>query len=127
MKLCIIDNETTRQRNLRSILASLGYKSGDIETFDDENVAVNNLKKKTYNLLFIYEQMPKVKAVDLVKDLKGISRLKSLPIIVYSNEVTKDAVLQSVQAGANGFLGYPFSVSDVESALKVALGIKTKN
>lgn len=120
MKLCIIDNEALRQRNLRSILASLGYKSADVETFDDENLGLSNVKKKNFNACFIYMGLPKMNGIDVLKEIRSNSRLKTLPVILYSTEVTKENVVAAVQAGASGFLGYPFSVSDVESSLKQA-------
>lgn len=124
MKICIIDNETLRQRNLRSILASLGYKSADVESFDDEVNGLGNLKKKNFGAVFINLELPRMSGLDLLREIRTNTRLKHLPVIIYSAEVSKENVVASVQAGASNFLGYPFSVSDVESALHVAL--KTK-
>ena len=121
MKLFIIDNEVTRQRNLRSILSSLGYKSAEVESADDPSNGIAALKKKAFNACFVFLGLPKVSGLDVVKEIRANSRLKSLPVIVYSGEVSKENVMESVQAGASGFLGYPFSVSDVESALKHAM------
>ena len=121
LKVFIIDNEVARQRNLRSILSSLGYKSGDVESADDPNNGLSALKKKHYNALFVYLTMPKMGGLDVIRDARSNARLKSLPIIVYSSEVSKENVMEAVQAGANGFLGYPLSVSDVASALRHAM------
>jgi len=120
MKLCIIDNESLRQRNLRSVLSSLGYKSADVESFDDGQIAIANLKKRNYGLVFLYLTLPKMTGLEVLKEIKASSRLKSLPVIIYNSEVSKEIVVGAIQAGASGFVGYPFSVSDVESALKVA-------
>lgn len=120
MKVLIIDNEMTRQRNLRSILASLGFRSADVESADDPGIAINNMKKKNFAIVFVYREMPKMSAMDVIKEIRGNSRLKSTPVVVYSSEVNKEIVVETVQGGANGFLGYPFSVSDVESAMKTA-------
>ena len=126
MKLFIVDNETTRQRNLRAILASLGYRSADVESCDDPTQGVALLKKKHYDCIFVYMTMPKVSGLDFVKEIRSNSRLKSLPVVVYSSEVSKENVVASVQSGASGFLGYPFSVSDVESVLRQATGKRQK-
>lgn len=123
MKIFIIDNEVARQRNLRAILQSLGYKSGEVESSDDPALGISELKKRQYGALFVYLEMPKMNALDLARTVRSSSRLKQLPIVVYSADVSKDNVMSAVEAGANGFLGYPFSVSDVESALRHA----TKN
>lgn len=121
LRVFIIDNEVARQRNLRSILSSLGYKSGEVESSDDPIMGIAQLKKKHFNALFVYQVMPKMSGIDVVKEIRSNPRLKSLPVIIYHSEVSKDHVMEAVQAGANGYLGYPFSVSDVESALRHAV------
>ena len=120
LKILIIDNEMTRQRNLRSILTSLGFKSADLESTDDPAVTIGNMKKKSFNLVFIYRDLGKTNALAVLKEIKGNMRLKSTPVIIYSSEISKDIIVESVQGGASGFLGYPFSVSDVETAMKQA-------
>jgi two-component system chemotaxis response regulator CheY len=120
LKILIIDNEMTRQRNLRSILTSLGFKSADLESTDDPTIAISNMKKKNFNLVFVYRDLGKTNASAVIKDIRGNMRLKGTPVIVYSSEISKDIIVDSVQGGANGFLGYPFSVSDVEAAMTQA-------
>ncbi len=120
MKVLIIDNEMTRQRNLRSILSSLGFKSADVESSDDPSTGLQNMKKKSFNIVFLYRELPKMSALDVLKEIRGNQRLKGIPVVVYSSEVNKEIILEAVQGGASGFVGYPFSVSDVESAMKQA-------
>jgi CheY-like chemotaxis protein len=120
VRMLVIDNETIRQRNLRAILSSLGYKSAEVESVDDPINGITLMKKKAYDCVFVYMYFPKMSGLDFVKELRVHTRLKSVPVVVYSNEVSKENVIACVQAGANGFLGYPFSVSDVESSIKQA-------
>ena len=120
MKIFIIDNEVPRQRNLRAILSSLGYKSGEVESSDDPSSGLNELKKRAFGALFVCREIPKQGAVELIKQVRSSSRLKNLPIIVYSSEVSKENVMEAVESGADSFVGYPFSVSNVESALSAA-------
>jgi two-component system chemotaxis response regulator CheY len=120
LKILLIDNEAQRQRNLRTILASLGYKSGDVESIEDGQNALSLLKKKVFNCIIIFNEMQKTSGIEILKDIRSNSRLKGIPVIIYSADVSKDVIASAVQAGANGFLGYPFSASDVESALRQA-------
>jgi CheY-like chemotaxis protein len=121
MKILIIDSEMTRQRNLRSILSSLGYKSAEIDSADDPNVGISNMKKKTYNVVFMYREFPKVSGIEILQEIRSNARFRGVPIVLYSSEINKDVIVEGVQAGANSFLGYPFSVSDVESAMAQAI------
>jgi two-component system chemotaxis response regulator CheY len=124
MKILIIDNEMTRLRNLRSILTSMGYKSGALESSDDPSNALGLMKKKSFNLVFIYRDLGKITGIQILKDIRSNMRLKNTPVIIYSGDITKDMIVESVTNGANGFLGYPFSVSDVEAAMKQAVSGK---
>lgn len=121
MKILIIDNEMTRQRNLRAILSSLGYKSAEIDSSDDPNAGITHLKKKTYNVVFMYREFPKISGIEVLQEIRSNARFRSIPIVLYSSEINKDIIVEGVQAGANSFLGYPFSVSDVESAMEQAI------
>lgn len=118
MKLIIVDNETVRQRNLRSILSSLGYKSADVEGTDDAAIGLNTIKKKRFDCAFISLAMPKMDGIEVLKQIRENMRLKSLPVIIYGAQASREDVIAAVQAGANGFLGYPFSVSDVEDVIR---------
>ncbi len=116
MRILIFESDTNRQRQLRTILASLGHKSAEIETVPDAKSATNLMRKKRFEVIFIStgagaDRLP------FLRDLKGGAG-KGIVVIVYSADVTKENVLAAVEAGATTFLGYPFSVSDVEGVLK---------
>jgi len=119
MKILIVEPDTSRQRQLRTILASLGHKSGEIETVGDNKTAINTLRKKRFDCAFL-SMGPTMDALALLKEIRSGSS-KGLPSIVYSSEVTKENVVSAAEAGATTFLAYPFSVSDVENVVKQAI------
>lgn len=118
MKILIVEPDPNRQRQLRTILASLGHKSGEIDTVTDAKSAINTLRKKRFDCTFLAMQPP-LDALALLKEMRSGSS-KGLPSIVYSSEVTKENVVSAAEAGATTFLAYPFSVSDVEAVIKQA-------
>ena len=117
MKILIVEPDTNRQRQLRTILTSLGHKSADVETANDSKSALSLLRKKRFDCGFICMGSPQMDGMELLKGLRGGASTKSLPLIVYSGEVTKENVIAAHEAGSSAFLAYPFSVSDVETAL----------
>lgn len=119
MKILIVEPDPNRQRQLRTILASLGHKSGELETVSDSKSAINTLRKKRFDCVFL-AMCPGLDALALLKEIRSGSSSRSLPCIVYSSDVTKENVVSAAEAGANTFLAYPFSVSDVESVIKQA-------
>ena len=120
MRIIIAEPDTARQRQLRTILTSLGHRSGDVETFTDSKGTLSAVRKKRYDLGF-FSHIPGIfDGVKLVKDLRnGIS--KSMPVVLYSTLLDRETLLSANESGANGFLAYPFSVSDVEGSILTAI------
>ena len=117
MKILIVEPDTNRQRQLRTILSSLGHKSGELENALDVKAGINAIRKKRFDCAFV-TLTPPTDGLAFVKEIRGSNSTKSMALIVYSSEVTKENVISAAEAGATTFLAYPFSVSDVELVLK---------
>jgi CheY-like chemotaxis protein len=122
MKLLIVEPDMMRQRQLRTILTSLGHKSVDIEAVGDGKSAVNLIKKKKIECTFI-SMGETIDAVQIINDVRSSPSTKNLGMVVFSVNPTKDSVMAATQAGASSFLAYPFSVNDVENAVVKATGV----
>ncbi|HMO18072.1 MAG TPA: response regulator [Oligoflexia bacterium] len=120
MRILITESDATRQRQLRTILTSLGHKSADIETASDSKSALSMIRKKRYDVAFFCHEGSSFNGLELIRELRG-GTSKSLPIVLFSPNMSREILLEANQVGANGFLSYPFSVSDVEDALTTAL------
>ena len=121
MKNLILEIEASRQRQLRTILASMGHKSADIEICLDAKTALGLLKKRKFDIAFVCISTPANEELGLVRDIRGGRFLASLPIVGYSPEVSREAVIEAKEAGVSSFLAYPFSVSDVEGVITQAV------
>jgi len=121
MRILIAEPDAMRQRQLRTILSSIGHRSADIDTVVDQRGLNSNIRKKRYDIIFLsHAPLDGMDAIKLVGDLKAGSS-KSVPVVLFSTMMDRELVLGANQAGANGFLGYPFSVNDVEGAVKTAI------
>ena len=121
MKFLIVDAETTRQRRIRSILSSLGYKAADIEIVDDPKAAISTMRKKRFTCALVCLILPRSDGIALLKEIRETSMLKALPVILYGPNLSRDVVLEGAQLGASGFFNDPCSVSDVENVLQSAV------
>ena len=117
MKILIVEPDAHKHRQLRTILTSLGHKSADIEGAIDKRSMTVLLRKRRFDFMFLDMQTEAGNSVEMLKGIRGGVSTRTLPVIMFSAEVTKDSVMASHEAGANGFLAYPFSVSDVENAM----------
>lgn len=116
MKLLIVEPDMMRQRQLRTILTSLGHKSVDIEAVNDAKSALNLIKKKKIECTFI-SMGESIDAVQMITEVRSSPSTKNLGMVVFSVNPTKDSVMAATQAGASAFLAYPFSVNEVENAV----------
>lgn len=117
MKILIVEPDTSRQRQLRTILSSIGHKSGEIETANDSKGAISLLRKKRFDISFVAMDAEQFDALELLKNIRTGGSSRGLPVVMYTPDVTKDKVVGAHEAGASGFLAYPFSVSDVETVI----------
>jgi PleD family two-component response regulator len=126
MKILIIEKEASRQRQLRTILASMGHKSADIEICPDAKSALGLLKKRKFDIAFICISAPQNDELTLVREIRGGRFLASLPIVAYAPEVSREGVIEAKEAGVTSFLAYPFSVNDVEGVITQSVGKSSK-
>lgn len=124
MKILIVESDTNKQRQLRTILTSLGHKSADIESVSDNRSALSALRKKRYDCAFLELVSGGVDGMGLLKDIRTSGSSRSLPVVIYGGDITKENVIAAHEAGASGFLAYPFSVSDVENVILRAIAKK---
>lgn len=120
MRILITENDPNRQRQLRTILTSIGHKSAEIETASDSKTALSMIRKKKFDVAFFCYENDGVNGLELIKELRG-GTSKSLPVVLFSPNLSREILLEANQVGANGFLSYPFSVSDVETAIHTAI------
>jgi len=120
MRIIIAEPDTSRQRQLRTILTSLGHKSADVETALDSKTTMSLLRKKRFDIAFFCHAPLSFDGLKLVQDIRS-SNSKSLPIVLYSSSLDRETLLSANECGANGFLAYPFSVSDVEDSIATAI------
>jgi len=51
MRILIAEPDAMRQRQLRTILSSIGHRSADIDTVTDARGLTSNVRKKRYDII----------------------------------------------------------------------------
>src|SRR4051794_14030910 len=109
MNMLIVDPDANRQRQLRTILASLGYKTTNIDSIADLNAALATLQKKRFDCCFLAMTEPRTDSYSVLKAIRAAVPTKAIPVIVFGSDATRENVLSAVEAGASSFLAYPFT------------------
>jgi CheY-like chemotaxis protein len=118
-RIVVVDDETMITSLFQSILNRFGYQSF---IFNDGSEALDFIAKQpeAFDLLITDMTMPQMNGLDL--SLKARAIRPNLPIILctgYSKLISED---QAQDLGIDVFLMKPFSIEDLFSAMRKALG-----
>ena len=122
MDILIVEPRPERQRQLRTILSSLGHRTTSIDSVVDFTRAMTALRKKKYDICFLALNPPQTSATTFLKEIRMSSVNKNLAVVVIIGPgAKKEDITTLIQVGATSFLAYPFSACNVEDAIKKAL------
>jgi CheY-like chemotaxis protein len=116
-KILIVDDNPNMSTLLSDILEIFDFKG---EHADDGAIALEQLRRVKYDMVFTDLRMPNMDGHDLLRAIK--SEHPNMPVVVvtgYSGADTRDEVLAEK---ADGFLSKPFKVNDIQSLLTSLLG-----
>jgi CheY-like chemotaxis protein len=117
MVILIVDGNLHRQRQLKTVLGSLGYKTAAVECVPDFKSGLTALRQRRFDCCFVAMSVTKEQTRTLLDEVRAGPVSKSLIIIVFGPSATKEDVVCAIEAGANLFLTYPFTPQHVESIL----------
>jgi DNA-binding response OmpR family regulator len=67
--------------------------------------------------------LPDANGFDLLVKMRQHPVLKHMPVIMFTAEATREAVLRGLQGGADGYITKPFEPDQLIAAAKAVLGI----
>ena len=106
ISVLVVDDILSARKVLVKFLTDLGVKT--IHEADSGEKAIELLKDPKINLLITDLEMPKMSGYDMLTNLKDSKRLETLPVVVITSHVSKEAVLKAANCGATALLPKPF-------------------
>ncbi|HEX9397653.1 MAG TPA: response regulator [Burkholderiales bacterium] len=88
----------------------------------DEIAAALNLKPLP-DLVLLDVVLPDVSGFDVLSRMRGHEAMKKIPVIMCTARTTREAVLEGMQRGADGYITKPFDVDVLHKAVKTVLGL----
>ncbi len=116
MNVLIVDDFATMRRILRNILKQLGFMN--IIEADDGTTALEVLAKEKIDLIVSDWNMPKMTGLELLKEVRSDSKLKSIPFLMVTAEAQKKNVVDAVQAGVSNYIVKPFTADQILEKLE---------
>ncbi len=102
LTVAIVDDDEVVRKILSQAFVSLGITT---ETFDSGAAFAQAIQTKNYDLAILDLFMQGVSGYDILKRLQGMER--KIPVIVYSQAVQREYVIQALSLGAKGYLAKP--------------------
>lgn len=106
-KILIVDDLSSMRKMTRNILRALGHKNV-LEAANGE-AALKVLKREPVDLVLTDWNMPVMNGLDFLKAIRADEKLKKLPVLMMTAEVTEQNVIDAVKAGITSYIIKPFT------------------
>ena len=120
-RILVIDDMPSIRELVKNHLKAMGYKN-IIEAGDGEEglkiLIQQNASGAPVELVICDWNMPKMKGLDLLKQVRGTSEWQNLPFVLLTSESEREQVTEAVLAGVSQYIVKPFAVKIFEEKLK---------
>lgn len=120
MSILIVDDYKTMLRIIRNLLKQLGFSNVDEAT--DGSMALQRLRDKDYGLVISDWNMEPMTGIQLLREVRADTRLKTLPFIMITAESKTENVIAAKEAGVNNYIVKPFNAATLKIKLSTVLG-----
>lgn len=100
-RILIVDDSTTTRGLEKSILESAGYLVDEAANGVD---ALAKVRKKSYDLLVVDVQMPKMDGLTLTKRIKSDERFEDIPVVMVTTLEKEEDKQRGIEAGADAYI-----------------------
>ena len=113
--ILVVDDEPQIRRVMRTTLVAQGYEVSDARTGDS---ALDLLRTEKFDLVLLDVNMPGISGLQACREIRLGS---DLPIIMITVRDAERDKVQALDAGADGYLTKPFSVSELLARIRAVL------
>lgn len=121
MKILVVDDYKTMLRILRNLLKQLNFNN--VEEATDGSMALDLLREQGDIGLVISDwNMEPMTGIQLLREVRGDEKLKSLPFIMITAESKSENVIAAKEAGVSNYIVKPFNAETLKAKLISVLG-----
>jgi two-component system response regulator TrcR len=123
-RVLIVDDEIAFAAVMREVLDAFGL---DVSVAHNARDALRRIQQAAPDLMLIDVMMPEVDGLSLIRRIQKEPALLQIPIVVISARSGMGDRNEAMFAGADGFLGKPFTSEELRAALRPFLAQDAKN
>jgi CheY-like chemotaxis protein/HPt (histidine-containing phosphotransfer) domain-containing protein len=121
--ILIVDDNPINLQALSSILES---ENLSVDKANSGDKAIEMIKNKTYSLVFMDIQMPKMDGYETVRIIRSLGYTSAqLPIIAVSANVSGQSELLAHEAGMDGYIKKPYKIHELMDTIQKHFDQKT--
>jgi DNA-binding response OmpR family regulator len=116
LNFLLVDDDPRIQKAIRLILKKAGFKN--IHMAESGMIAVDILKDKGIDLVFLDWDMPGLNGDEVLEMMKNMGLLKHTKVLMLTAHSEKDYIVSAMQLGATSYMVKPFIPLHVYDKLK---------
>ncbi len=120
MSILIVDDYKTMLRIIRNLLNQLGFQN--VEEATDGGAALLKMRERSFGLVISDWNMEPMTGLQLLKEVRADSKLKSTPFIMVTAESKTENVVAAKEAGVNNYIVKPFNAATLKTKLVTVIG-----
>jgi len=114
-RILITDDLPSARRILKSLLMRLGFEL--IDEAPSGRVALERLQVDKFDVVISDWEMPDMTGLELLRAIRASPDFKSMPVIMVTSASSREAVIESLNAGVNSYILKPFNHESLLAAL----------
>jgi two-component system chemotaxis response regulator CheY len=119
VKILVVDDFPTQRKLIKRTLLSLGFEN--VEEAVDGDDALEKLHHHDFQCIICDWNMPKMMGIDLLRAVRGDSKLKDLPFLMVTAEAKRENIIEAAQAGVSNYIAKPFTVESLQDKMNEML------
>lgn len=114
--ILIVDDYKTMLRIIRNLLKQLDFNN--VDEASDGSEALTKLRAGNFGLVISDWNMAPMTGLDLLKEVRADSRLRTLPFIMITAESKTENVIAAKQAGVSNYIVKPFNAETLREKIE---------
>ena len=116
LKFLVVDDFSTMRRIVRNLLKELGFNN--VEEAEDGVDALNKLQAGGFGFVISDWNMPRMKGIDLLRQVRQDAALAHLPFVMVTAEAMAQNVAEADAARVSAYLTKPFTAESLWTTLR---------
>ncbi len=114
--ILIVDDYKTMLRIIRNLLKQIEFNN--VEEASDGAEALSKLRTNNFGLVISDWNMAPMTGLELLREVRADSRLKSIPFIMITAESKTENVVAAKQAGVSNYIVKPFNAETLRDKIE---------